>query len=128
MDRALARLVASGLASVEGDAMTLMDPTTAGVPRVEPDFDVLHARYAFWLQADPSEGEDEILYGELGYWQHWWNALREPGRVRTGRSSATRPRSHPVSGTRTASRFRRTDRECGVDRTSVLTECDNRIS
>lgn len=79
VERALERLVAAGLASMDGDAMTLMDPATAEVPRTDPEFDILHALYAFWLQADPSEGEDEILYGELGYWQHWWNALREHG-------------------------------------------------
>lgn len=74
---ALERLVSAGLASVEGDAMTLIDPASADVPRSDPEFDILHVLFTYWLQSGGDETDDEILYGELGYWQHWWNALRE---------------------------------------------------
>lgn len=74
---ALERLVSAGLASVEGDAMTLIDPASADVPPSDPEFDILLVLFTYWLRSGGDQTDDEILYGELGYWQHWWNALRE---------------------------------------------------
>ncbi len=81
----LARLIESGLAAHEGPAFVL---------RSVRDAELLHERvlsfdaetretldqlYALWLRLDDDTATsgDEILYGELGYWQHWWNVLND---------------------------------------------------
>lgn len=75
---ALDRLIACGLAAREGDAFVLRRPRDADIQfdeHTERHFDSLHT---VWLRIDDdTESDDEILYGELGYWQHWANVLND---------------------------------------------------
>lgn len=78
--RALGRLVEHGLASREDDAFVLQvvrDTTLQVDDATAQLFDTLHT---IWLRLDSALGNgdgDEVLYGELGYWQHWWNTLND---------------------------------------------------
>lgn len=75
---ALERLIASGLAAREGDAFVLRQTRYATVdidPSTQHLLDTLHT---LWLRLEEeSAANDEILYGELGYWQHWGNVLND---------------------------------------------------
>lgn len=78
---ALERLVELGFAMREGDALALMPAEHLGVH--DPTrLELLRAMRNVWMQADDPDGGDEALYGELGYWTHWWNELHE--RERSG--------------------------------------------
>lgn len=74
---ALERLIAGGLALEQHGAIALRRPEDCPVPLGES----LHARLLFsylkWLRGDADSPADELLFGELGFWQHWWNQIRE---------------------------------------------------
>lgn len=75
---ALARLIPSGLAAREGDAFVLRRADDATVPLDQSARDSIETLHALWLRLDNHAiAEDEILYGELGYWQHWGNVLND---------------------------------------------------
>lgn len=75
--RALATLEQVDLATVEGDAFTLQRVDHAAVGFDEPTRELLRMLYEFWLHGDEEADPDEVLYGELGFWQHWWNMIHE---------------------------------------------------
>ncbi len=76
---ALERLIAVGLAAHEDGAVVLRPVRDTALElddETREMFDRLHALWSRWQHAaDPDA--DEILYGELGYWQHWWNVLND---------------------------------------------------
>ncbi|AYF98945.1 helix-turn-helix transcriptional regulator [Protaetiibacter intestinalis] len=77
---ALGRLAEQGLAVREGDSVALLAPDDAGIR--DPDArDRLAALREDWLRhtdaQDREPDDDEVLYGDLGYWTHWWNQLNE---------------------------------------------------
>lgn len=74
---ALHRLIVADLAVVEGGAFTLLRADHAAVDIDGPTSEVFQTLYTYWLRSDDEASEDEVLYGELGYWQHWWNLLHE---------------------------------------------------
>lgn len=91
---AFERLVAHDLAIEQHGAIVLRRPEDYPFPLSESVHARLLAGYLHWLRADPGmwhtrlpeEGglhsddvarTDELLYGELGFWQHWWNQVRE---------------------------------------------------
>jgi|GEM_PF-1484084 len=74
---ALDRLVAAGLAEREGDAFSLNRPGDARVDLDDGTRELLTVLHDYWLRADDDAPDDEVLYGELGYWRHWWNMLQE---------------------------------------------------
>jgi len=73
--RALERLTAAGLAALEGDALTLHRPEHSTTALDDTTCEMMLILHAYWLRADDEATDDEVLYGELGYWQHWWNML-----------------------------------------------------
>jgi len=79
----LERLIPSALAVQEGSAFVLRGARDAQVELDETTLEFIDALYALWLRLDDDAGSngDEILYGEVGYWQHWWNVLKN-GTVR----------------------------------------------
>lgn len=75
-EEALGRLVACGLAAREGDALVLRQTRDATIALDEQTRQFLDTLHALWMRLDDNAtSEDEILYGELGYWQHWGNIL-----------------------------------------------------
>lgn len=94
---ALGRLIADGLAIEEQGAIALRRPEDCPTPLDESFDKRMLASYLGWLRSGGStqparprqesgerglsdEGDipaDELLYGELGFWQHWWNRIRE---------------------------------------------------
>lgn len=77
LGRALATLEQAGLATIEGEAFTLQRVEHATVDLDEPTRELLRLLYQFWLQGDDAGDPDEVLYGELGFWQHWWNMVHD---------------------------------------------------
>ncbi len=86
---AVGRLLAAGFAAQQSGAIVLRRPEDC-----PGDFDdsvdarLRHA-YGCWLRAGADDGADgacggELLYGELGFWQHWWNMLRDRDHARQG--------------------------------------------
>lgn len=73
---ALDRLVAAGLAERVGDAFSLNRPGDADVGLDPATSELLTVLHDYWLRADDDARDDEVLYGELGYWRHWWNMLQ----------------------------------------------------
>lgn len=73
--RALNFLVKVGLATIEGEAFTLQRAEHAPLELDADSTSLLSTLYDFWLAGDETEDADEILYGELGFWQHWWNMI-----------------------------------------------------
>ncbi|MGN6274219.1 MAG: helix-turn-helix transcriptional regulator [Protaetiibacter sp.] len=73
---ALERLVAVGLAEREGDAFSLNRPGDADLELDADSSELLTVLHDYWLRADDATPDDEVLYGELGYWRHWWNMLQ----------------------------------------------------
>lgn len=71
----LERLIAVDLAAAESDAFTLLRADHCAVELDDSTRDVLQALFSIWLRSDDGTPDDEVLYGELGYWQHWWNML-----------------------------------------------------
>lgn len=71
---ALSRLTGANLASREGPTIILQRPEHDALP-------LLHALYEYWLRADADDTlpVDEVLWGEPGFWQHWWNMLHDRG-------------------------------------------------
>lgn len=91
---AFERLIAGGLAIEQHGAIVLRRPEDCPIPLGESLCARMLACYLEWLRAEsgtqsarPSRGSrprrediipgDELLYGELGFWQHWWNRIRE---------------------------------------------------
>lgn len=77
--QALPHLERSGLVIRENDTITLQRPEYA-TPAFNPSTRMLlQALYEYWLRANDSEmgRDDEVLWGDAGYWQHWWNMLHE---------------------------------------------------
>lgn len=75
---ALERLTAVGLATQQGHALVLRDPRESAIPLTAEAIETLSTLYTLWLRFDGSAStDDEILYGELGYWHHWWNVLQD---------------------------------------------------
>lgn len=77
---ALERLIAVGLAMEQQGAVVLRRPEDCLVPLESPLLERMLACYLDWLRADrhsPDAPADELLYGELGFWQFWWNRIRE---------------------------------------------------
>lgn len=75
---ALERLIGAGLAAREDHAVVLRPPRDAAPSLDDTTTDLLETLHALWLRMDDGNpADDEILYGELGYWQHWWNALND---------------------------------------------------
>lgn len=91
---ALERLIASGLAVEQHGAIALRRPEDCPAPFSTSLSSRMRSLYLEWLRADrplqparpagetgvpDEEGTaiDELLYGELGFWQHWWNRIRE---------------------------------------------------
>lgn len=75
---ALGRLIACGLAAREGEALVLRQTRDATIALDEQTRQFLDTLHALWMRLDDdTTSEDEILYGELGYWQHWANVLRD---------------------------------------------------
>src|SRR5690606_4526026 len=72
LEAALERLVDAGLAAREGPAITLHLPEYARIDLDDSVRAMMRELHAYWLRADDEASDDEILYGELGYWQHWW--------------------------------------------------------
>ena len=72
----LDRLVAVGLAEREGDAFSLNRPGDVGLELDAGSAELLTVLHDYWLRADDAAPDDEVLYGELGYWRHWWNMLQ----------------------------------------------------
>lgn len=75
LEAALERLVDAGLAAREGAAVTLHLPEYARVELDESSRAMMRQLHDYWLRADDETSDDEVLYGELGYWQHWWNMI-----------------------------------------------------
>lgn len=76
--QALDRLIACGLAAREGDAFVLRQSRDATTTLDEPTRQLLDTLHTLWMRLDDhTTSEDEILYGELGYWQHWANVLHD---------------------------------------------------
>jgi len=73
---ALTRLAAADLAVVVGDAFTLLQGEDANVSLDDSTLELMRVLYSYWLRSDDEASDDEVLYGEVGYWQHWWNMLR----------------------------------------------------
>ncbi len=71
------RLVAAGLAVEQQGAMVLRRPDDCSQPLGDSALARLRSCYADWLRSGGVTSEDELLYGELGFWQHWWNRIRE---------------------------------------------------
>ena len=69
------RLTDVGLVALDGEALILRDHRYATVALDELTGAVINSLHLLWLQIedDPGGAGDEILYGELGYWQHLWN-------------------------------------------------------
>lgn len=74
---AVERLAAAGLLLVEGDYLTMQRPEygTAGFP--ESSLVLLMDAYARWLHAEQVSIGEQLLFGQTGFWQHWWNLLHE---------------------------------------------------
>lgn len=71
----LERLVRAGLANYGRSEFSLQRPEYATVSLDPSDTDVLQLVYETWLRAGADPEADEMLYGELGWFQHWWNML-----------------------------------------------------
>jgi len=71
---AIDRLVEQGLAERDGQSLSLLPPAECEDPE---DVDLFRALRDVWLRADDVRDEDRLLYGELGYWMHWADLLRE---------------------------------------------------
>lgn len=80
---AVDRLAEVGLALREGAAFALMLPQSevGWADDLSTRLDVLRS---VWLRADDAAEVDEVAYGDVGYWTHWWNILHS-GDSRAGR-------------------------------------------
>lgn len=94
------RLAAVGLAAEQRGAIVLRHPHDCPWPLDGHAAEQMLAWYLGWLRAgsgpgpgrSPRSGEsgpaggtdDDLLYGELGFWQHWWNRIRERDYERQG--------------------------------------------
>ncbi len=74
---ALQRLVAADLAVIRDDAFTLLRGEDANVTIDGYTLELMQVLYSYWLRSDDETSGDEVLYGELGFWQHWWNMLNQ---------------------------------------------------
>lgn len=74
---ALARLVDAAFAVHAEGTIVLMRPDDLPVPPGEAYSERLHTSYQHWLRTDRPGASDELLYGEPGFWQHWWNRIRD---------------------------------------------------
>lgn len=70
------RLVEAGLAERVGEEFSLNLPSTARVELDDATHELLTALHDYWLRADSDARDDAVLYGDLGYWRHWWNMLQ----------------------------------------------------
>lgn len=73
----LDRLVEAGLALREGDYFALQLPQYGSVEFSEETLASLRAHYERWLHAEQLVTGEQVLYGQPGFWQHWWNLLHE---------------------------------------------------
>lgn len=76
---ALERLIAVGAAILVDHAFVLVRPDDLELEASDQARTHLTEHYRAWLRAGTETG-DEVLYGEVGYWQQWWNQLRESER------------------------------------------------
>lgn len=77
MIRRVDRLVQSQLAFYEGDYLTLQRPAY-GAEEFPPEaLSLLENYYVEWLHAEQLSAGEQVLYGQSGFWQHWWNLLHE---------------------------------------------------
>lgn len=82
--QAVGRLESVGLATREGAAFTLLLPLSGQFQDVDVLERLSRLRSA-WLRLDDAAETDEVAYGEVGFWGHWWNVLH------AGEPSAARP-------------------------------------
>lgn len=73
---AVVRLRDAEFVICRGDAVVLQRPDDLALGIDEGRKRELQGLYDDWLRAGAPASE-ELLYGEAGYWQHWWNQLRE---------------------------------------------------
>lgn len=71
------RLTEVGLVLREGEYLTLQRPEYSKVSLPEESLRQLHGFYAEWLHAEQASIGEQLLYGQNGFWQHWWNLLHE---------------------------------------------------
>lgn len=75
-DESLAPLILAGLASRDGSSLVLHHPRDARVELDQQTFADFELLYDYWRRSDEESSADETLYGEIGYWRHWWNMLQ----------------------------------------------------
>lgn len=74
---ALDRLIAAGCAQRVDDTFSLNRPLDIATPLDDSTRELLGVLHDYWLRADDSATDDEVLYGDLGYWRHWWHMLQD---------------------------------------------------
>lgn len=72
---AIDRLVDAGLAERVGDEFSLNVPSDTRAELDESTRELLAVLHDYWLRVDAEAPDDAVLYGDLGYWRHWWNML-----------------------------------------------------
>lgn len=74
---AVSRLAAVELVLLEGNFLTLQRPEygTAGFP--PESLPQLQNHYLTWLHAEEASIGEQLLYGQNGFWQHWFNLTHE---------------------------------------------------
>lgn len=75
----LGRLIVVGLAAQEGPAFVLRSVRDTTLQLDADTRDSLDQLHQLWLRLedDATATGDEVLYGDVGYWQHWWNVLND---------------------------------------------------
>lgn len=70
-------LVEAQLAVFQDDYLTLQRPQYAVVDFPAESMPMLMTHYEHWLHAERLTTGEEVLYGQIGFWQHWFNMLHE---------------------------------------------------
>lgn len=74
---AVERLVAAELLLVEGDYLTLQRPEYGAAGFPPESLPQLQGHYLSWLHAEEASIGEQLLYGQIGFWQHWFNLVHE---------------------------------------------------
>lgn len=74
---AVDRLIAAELIVVKDDYLVVQRPEygKAGFP--EESLPILRGHYERWLHVEQVHTGEQLLYGQIGFWQHCWNLLHE---------------------------------------------------